>query len=95
MATESGPISANGSQLARMTEDVVMQEFMCVSSISVERFSQGPVGCDSGVARQPPPHLRQLNTGYHRSGKSTVCIGQGSKIEARDFSCAGSTSTSF
>ena len=28
----------------------------------------------------------QLNTGYRRSGKSTVCIGQGAKIEARDFS---------
>ena len=28
----------------------------------------------------------QLNTGYRRSGKSTVCIGQGAKIEAHDFS---------
>jgi hypothetical protein len=28
----------------------------------------------------------QLNTGYRKSGKATVCVGQGSKIEARDFS---------
>ena len=28
----------------------------------------------------------QLNSGYRRSGKATVCVGQGSKIEARDFS---------
>ncbi|MBI2187322.1 MAG: DUF3631 domain-containing protein [Acidobacteria bacterium] len=26
-----------------------------------------------------------LNTGYRRSGKSTVCIGQGANIQARDF----------
>lgn len=26
-----------------------------------------------------------LNSGYRRSGKSTVCIGQGAKISARDF----------
>lgn len=28
----------------------------------------------------------QLNTGYRKSGKATVCVGQGAKIEARDFS---------
>jgi hypothetical protein len=27
-----------------------------------------------------------LNSGYRRSGKSTVCVGQGAKMEARDFS---------
>lgn len=27
-----------------------------------------------------------LNSGYRRSGKSTVCVGQGTKIKARDFS---------
>ncbi|MEW6322534.1 MAG: DUF3631 domain-containing protein [Acidobacteriota bacterium] len=28
----------------------------------------------------------QLNLGYRRRGSSTVCVGQGTKIEARDFS---------
>lgn len=30
-----------------------------------------------------------LNSGYRRSGKATVCVGQGAKIEARDFRTFG------